>query len=68
MRKKYSVRAREFVTKHPMLIYRAGQLTAGAAGVAAGHLLDRGHDSTIGQRLIAQTPSGDGHRYAHRTT
>ena len=64
MRKKYSVQAREFVAKHPLAIYRAGLLTAGAAGVAAGHLLDRQH----ADRIIAQTPAGEGHRYAHRTT
>ena len=61
MRKKYSVRAREFVAKHPMAIYRAGLLTAGAVGVAAGHRYDRADVD----RLIARTPTGAGHRYAH---
>ena len=66
MRKKYSVQAREFVAKHPLAIYRAGLLTAGAAGAAAGHLLDRGHSDPLAERLFARTPAGDGHRYAHR--
>ena len=66
MHKKYSVRAREFVTKHPMAIYRAGLLTAEAAGVAAGHFLDGARSDPLAERLFARTPAGDGHRYAHR--
>ena len=37
MRKKYSAAVRDFVTKHPTAIYRAGLVAAGLSGVAMAH-------------------------------